>query len=68
MIITLQKHRNDLMKLSGILIIFGFITGLIGNDSMKHGAFLAATVIAGIPIFIKAYQALRMKAFRKRER
>ncbi|MGM0902130.1 MAG: heavy metal translocating P-type ATPase [Bacillota bacterium] len=63
MISTLQKHRNDLMKLSGFLIIFGFITGLTGNDSMKHGAFMAATVIAGIPIFIKAYQALRMKAF-----
>jgi len=62
-IATIQKHRNHLMTLSGFLIIFGFIVGLIGDDSMKHGAFLGATVIAGIPIFIKAYQALIMKAF-----
>jgi Zn2+/Cd2+-exporting ATPase len=62
-IALIQKHRNQLLIISGGLIIFGSIVGLIGNDSMKQGAFLTATVIAGIPIFIKAYQALRMRAF-----
>jgi Zn2+/Cd2+-exporting ATPase len=35
----------------------------MGNSDIKNMALIIATVIASIPIMIKAYQALRMKAF-----
>lgn len=59
----INKHKNHITALSALLIVFGFIVELLGSSSLKDGALIAATVVASIPIFIKAYQALRMKAF-----
>lgn len=63
MIQHINKHKNHITALAAILIVFGFIVDLLGSSSLKDGALIAATVVASIPIFIKAYQALRMKAF-----
>ncbi|MBP2240371.1 Cd2+/Zn2+-exporting ATPase [Cytobacillus eiseniae] len=63
MITTINKHKNHLTAMAFILIIIGFLSGLAGNGGIKNIALVAATLIAGMPIVIKAYQALRMKAF-----
>lgn len=59
----IHKHKNHITAISFMLIIIGFLSGLMGNGDIKNMALIIATVIAGIPIMIKAYQALRMKAF-----
>ncbi|MED3735378.1 cation-translocating P-type ATPase [Virgibacillus pantothenticus] len=41
----------------------GIFLGIFGEQMIKNSFLIFATVIAGIPIFIKAYQALRMKVF-----
>ena len=63
MIAHMNHHKNHITTLSGILIVIGFISGSMGNEWIKAIALISATIIAGIPIFIKAIQALRMKAF-----
>lgn len=63
MIAHINKHKNHITVLSGILIAAGFISGFIGSENLKDVALIVATLIASIPIFIKAIQALRMKAF-----
>ena len=63
MIAHINHHKNHITTLSGILIVIGFISGSMGNEWIKATALISATIIAGIPIFIKAIQALRMKAF-----
>lgn len=63
MIQHINKHKNHITAISALLIVFGFIVDLLGSSSLKDGALIVATVVASVPIFIKAYQALRMKAF-----
>nr|WP_249261016.1 cation-translocating P-type ATPase [Virgibacillus pantothenticus] len=41
----------------------GIFLGIFEEQIIKNSFLIFATVIAGIPIFIKAYQALRMKVF-----
>lgn len=63
MIAHINHHKNHITALAGILIISGFISGFIGSGELKDIALISATILASIPIFIKAIQALRMKAF-----
>ncbi|AOZ93719.1 heavy metal translocating P-type ATPase [Paenibacillus crassostreae] len=63
MIAYIRKHKNHITALSGILIAIGFIFGLAEKGTLKDVVLIIATIIASIPIFIKAIQALRMKAF-----
>ncbi|MBP1947820.1 heavy metal translocating P-type ATPase [Virgibacillus litoralis] len=63
MIKAINQHKNHITAITAILIIFGFTTGFMGNGGAKDITLIIATVIAGVPIFIKAFQALRMKAF-----
>ena len=63
MITTIYKHKNHITAISFILIVLGYVSGLLGNGEIKNIALIAATIFAGIPIAIKAIQALRMKAF-----
>ncbi len=63
MIATINKHKNNITAISFIFIALGFLFGLMENGDIKNMAFIFATIIAGIPIAIKAYQSLRMKAF-----
>ena len=63
MIQHINKHKNHITALAAILIVFGFVAGLLGSSLIKDGSLITATVIASVPIFIKAFQALRVKAF-----
>lgn len=59
----INKNKNQITAVSGILIVIGFIFGLVGYGNIKEPALLAATIIAGVPIAVRAFQALRMRAF-----
>ncbi len=59
----INKHKNHLTALSGCLIVIGYLFGLMKNDEIHNVTLIIATMIAGVPIFIKAFQSLRMKAF-----
>lgn len=63
MIQHINKHKNHMTAISGILIVVGYILGFAGNDNSKDTLLIVATIIASIPIAMKAFQALRMKAF-----
>lgn len=59
----INGHRNHITILSGLLIATGYLLGLAGLSNAGDTALIAATIIAGLPIAVKAYQALRMRAF-----
>ncbi|WP_138420046.1 heavy metal translocating P-type ATPase [Aquibacillus sediminis] len=63
MIQHINQHKNHITALSAILIAFAFIANISGSSGLQNGALIVATAIASVPIFIKAYQALRLKAF-----
>lgn len=63
MIKHINKHKNQITAISGILIVLGFLLPFVGCENYKDLALITATLIAIIPIVIKAFQALRMKAF-----
>lgn len=63
MIQHINQHKNHITAISGILLVLGFILGFANNESYKDIAYITATIIASIPISIRAFQALRMKAF-----
>ncbi len=43
--------------------MIGFGAGFLENGPIKNSSLIIATIFAGIPILVKAYQSLRMKAF-----
>lgn len=55
----IHKYKNELTALSFGLIVVAFILG----GQLKDVALIVATVIAGVPIAIKAYQAIKFKTF-----
>lgn len=59
----INKHKNYITAVSGSLIILGFVIGLVGYVNIKNIILIVATIIATMPITVKAFQALRMKAF-----
>lgn len=63
MIAVIHQHKNKIIFVSGTFIVIGFLSGLLGNDRIKALVLIIATIIASVPIFIKAFQALRVKAF-----
>jgi len=63
MIRWINKQKTRITNVSAILLLLALISHFTGYDTLKTVALLTVTVIAGIPIFIKAYQALRMRAF-----
>ncbi len=63
MIRHINKHKNLITLISGILIVLAFVFGIFDYNHIKRGALILATIIASLPIIIKAFQALRMKAF-----
>ncbi|WP_053362342.1 cation-translocating P-type ATPase [Bacillus sp. FJAT-27251] len=60
---AVNKHRNQMTVAAFLLIASGFVAGWLGNGELKNIALVLATIIAGIPIAIKAYKALVMKTF-----
>ena len=60
---VIMKHKNHITAISFILIVAGFILGRMDIEVYRNGALILATIIASIPIGMKAFQSLRMKAF-----
>src|SRR4051794_5868618 len=63
MILFINKHKKQITAISAILLVLAILTHITGYHGLQQGILLVATIIAGIPIFTKAFQALRMKAF-----
>ena len=63
MLLKINKYKNQIMAVSGVLILGGVILNWLGYSGVKAVLFILAAVIASIPIGIRAFQALRMKAF-----
>src|SRR5690625_1652970 len=59
MLRMIHKYTNELTFVSFALIIFAFIFGGLTKDIL----LIVATVIAGFPIAIKAYQAIKFRTF-----
>lgn len=57
----IHKYRNMITFISGILLIAAFIFNRFDNPMLQDLALVTATFIAGLPVLIKALQALRMK-------
>lgn len=55
----IHQYKNQLTLVSFSLIVLAFILG----GGVKDVFLIIATVIAGVPISIKAYQAVKMKTF-----
>jgi len=60
---VIMKHKNHITFISFILIVAGFILGRMDIEVYRNGALILATIIASIPIGMKAFQSVRMKAF-----
>lgn len=58
------KAVNRLMYIAGILLLVALITYLFnGNTMVLDTLLITATIVAGIPIFEKAWKATHMKMF-----
>lgn len=58
-----SKTKALIASVTGSLLLFAFISHLIGFSQLQSMLLIIATIIAGIPIIRKAIQSLRMKAF-----
>ncbi|QDI92152.1 cadmium-translocating P-type ATPase [Salicibibacter halophilus] len=63
MISWVHKQTNRLTFIAGALLIIALIAFLTGYTGVQQSALIIATVVAGVPIAIKAIQSLSMKAF-----
>lgn len=59
----IHKNKKIITFGTGFLLILALILHFMGYTDMRQSVLILATVIAGIPIAIKALQALMMKAF-----
>ncbi|GAB3806836.1 heavy metal translocating P-type ATPase [Virgibacillus kimchii] len=59
----INKYIKQITFLSGALLILALIANYTGFYEVRQFILVLATIIAGVPIFIKAYQSARMKAF-----
>ncbi|MGA8944121.1 MAG: cation-translocating P-type ATPase [Thermoactinomyces sp.] len=59
----IHKYRNIITLAAGILIIIAFILNLFEINRIRNLALVTATFIAGLPVLIKALQAIRMRVF-----
>ena len=57
------RRTSQITAVTGILLAIAVGLHFGGLHEWRQGTLIAATIIAGIPIAIKAFQALRMKAF-----
>lgn len=61
--IFIHKNKHKITAISGILLIVAFLSRFFHSGNVRDIALITATVIAFLPIILKAIQALRMKAF-----
>ncbi|WP_318617795.1 cation-translocating P-type ATPase [Sporosarcina sp. YIM B06819] len=57
------KHTSHITAISGLLLAAAIGLHIAGFHDWRQAVLIVATVIAGTPILIKAFKALRMKAF-----
>lgn len=56
------KNKNNLMIVSGALIIIGYISYFVfGNHDIFEITLIIASILGTLPIALQAYQALRVK-------
>lgn len=63
MLIKINRYKNQITLLAGLFIIAGFVTKVMHMPAISQGFLIAATIIAIIPIAIKAWQAMLLKTF-----
>jgi Cd2+/Zn2+-exporting ATPase len=59
----IHKTRNVMTIIAGLLLFTGMIFGLTGHSSIRITMFILSTITAGVPIFVKAFYAIRMRSF-----
>lgn len=59
----IHQNKKKITFLAGILLIFALFFNGMALIELQQLTLIAVTVIAGIPIGLKALQAIRMKAF-----
>jgi len=57
------KYTNHITAIAGLLIFSGLVGDFAGYGNIKEIMLITATAVASIPIFIKAFQALRARVF-----
>lgn len=60
---TTQKVRTGLALLAGGLIALAFASWLLGYEPVIAPLLVVASIVAGVPIAVRAWQALRVRAF-----
>lgn len=63
MINMIKQYKNRITFLSGALIVLGIVFSILEYTVIKNIFMITATVIAGIPIMITAFQSLRLRMF-----
>lgn len=63
MLRRINQYKNHITAISGFLIVLGYAFSALGNQNLKNIVLIISTVIASLPIVLKAFQALRMRAF-----
>lgn len=59
----LQRYKNKIIIASGLLIGLAFVFPLMGIGKVADPLLVLATIIASVPIFYHAYQAIKLKLF-----
>src|SRR5690625_4752393 len=59
----INKYKKQMTFLSGALLVFALLSHFVDFHNIRQIVLVIITFIAGIPIFIKAYQAVRMRVF-----
>lgn len=58
-----RKSKATIVLISGILLAAAFLFNFANLIFLKNAALITTTIVSGYPILVKAWQALRMKAF-----
>ncbi|WP_458413572.1 heavy metal translocating P-type ATPase [Schinkia sp. CFF1] len=58
-----RKNKARIVFISGVLLAISFLFHMVNQTILKDIALITATIIAGYPIFRKAWLAVQMKAF-----
>src|SRR5690625_1438025 len=59
----LNTYKKQITFISGMLLVLALIANYTGNYQLRQFTLIVATMVAGITIFIKAFQAVRMRVF-----
>src|SRR5690625_1160651 len=59
----IHRHKKQITFLSGALLILALVANFAGFFALRQTILVIGTIIAGVPIFIKAWQSARMKSF-----